>query len=138
MANVRSQRMNLSASEVRFINRWRRSERFWPIWRWVMLLVAIIFWSASAWILVQLVTPGGRVGASVPEMSFEQDVFWFMNLGCVALAVFTLIRWRGDPRTTLLLKLVEGVGSEPGAAPNCGPATPIGECGSQQGPQSVT
>jgi len=130
--------MNLSASEVRFISRWRRSERLWPLWRWVMLLVAAIFWAASAWILIRLATPGGRVGASVPEMSFEQDVFWFMNLACVALAVFTLIRWRGDPRTTLLLKLVEGHGSEPGASPNGGPATPVGKSGASEGPPSVS
>lgn len=119
--------MDLSASEVRFINRWRRSERLWPIWRWVLLLVAVTFWGASAWILMQMTTPGGRVGASAPEMSFEQVVFWFMNLGCVALAVFILVRWRGDPRTTLLLKLVEGHASEPCAAPNGGPAAPSGD-----------
>jgi hypothetical protein len=130
--------MNLSASEVRFINRWRRSERLWPIWRWVMLLVAVIFWVASAWILIRLATPGGRVGASVAEMSFEQDVFWFMNLACVALAFFTLIRWRGDPRTTLLVKLVEGHGSEPGAAPNSGPAAPSGGSKVIEGPPSVS
>jgi hypothetical protein len=106
--------MNLSASEARFVNRCRRFERLWPVWRWVNLLVAVIFWAASAWILIQEAMPGGRVGASVPEMSFEQDVFWFMNLACVGLATFTLMRWRGDPRTTLLLKLVEAQGSESG------------------------
>jgi hypothetical protein len=118
--------MNLSASEVRFMNRWRRSERLWPTWRWVMLLVAVMFWAASAWILVSLATPGGGVGPSATEISFGQDVFWIINLGCVALAVFTLIRWRGDSRTALLLKLVEAHGNEPGAAPNGGPTAPSG------------
>jgi len=103
-----------------------------------MLPVAVIFWAASAWILIRLASPGGRVGASVPEMSFEQDVFWFMNFGCVALAVFTLIRWRGDPRTTLLLKLLEGHRSEPGAAPHGGPATQSGCSGAAEGPPSVS
>ena len=130
--------MNLSLSEVRFINRCRRSERLWPVGRWVMLLVAGTFWAASAWILTRLAAPGGRVGASQSEISFEQDVFWFMNLGCVALGVFTLIRWRGDPRTTLLIKLVEGRGSELVAAPNGGPAVALGGSGVTEGPPSVS
>jgi hypothetical protein len=74
-------------------------------------------------------------------VAFEEDVFWIMNLGCAILAMFTVIRWRGDARTTLLLKLVEErekEDSQPGASPNGGPAMPPANSGVTKGPPSVS
>jgi hypothetical protein len=84
---------------------------------------------------------GDSMVFSPAQAAFEEDVFWFMNLGCVALATFTFIRWRGDARTGLLLKLVqlhENDDTQRTAAPNVGPARPQGISGIAEGPASVS
>jgi hypothetical protein len=132
--------MKLSLGETRFIERCRGAGRQWPFARWLTLALAVGFWAVSAHIVTRLTTPGGRVGTSDAGLAFEEDVFWFMNLGCVAVATFVLIRCRGDRRTSLLLKLVElhqREGSQPSDPRNGGPQTPPGSPGVVEGAPPV-
>jgi hypothetical protein len=133
--------MNLSTSEIRFLSRCRKAQRQWPVWRWLILVVAITFWTASSYILLQITTSGDKTGAPPAMVGFQQDVFWIMNVVCALLMMFTIVRWRGDARTSLLLKLVEEQqtrDSQPAAPPNGGPARRLGNAGDAEGPPSVS
>ncbi|MGO8929172.1 MAG: hypothetical protein ACLQU3_20085 [Limisphaerales bacterium] len=99
--------MNLSTTEIRFLSRCRKAQRQWPVWRWLILVVAITFWTASSYILLQITTSADKTSAPPAMVGFQQDVFWIMNVVCALLVMFTIVRWRGDARTSLLLKIVE-------------------------------
>ena len=113
--------MELSTSERQWVARWTKSQRTWFVQRWVVLLVALVFWVATLLIIVRLCTSGERIGIPMGFVAFEVATFHFMNLGSVALAVYVFSRWNGDRRLSLLLKLVqmhEKKIAQPGSASN--------------------
>jgi hypothetical protein len=131
--------MKLSPAETRFIARCRKFERQWPFWRWISLLIGISFWPVSFYILFRLASDEHIAPSAF--IALQEDVFWIMNLTCSWLVVSTIVRWRGDLRTTLLLKLLEaqeGCDSQPSASSNGGPAMPSANSGAAEGPPSVS
>ena len=105
------------------------------------MAVAITFWAASFYILLRITTSADKTAAPPAMVGFEQDVFWVMNVVCALVVGFTIVRWRGDARTSLLLKLVEEHqtrDSQPAAPPNDGPARAVDDSGVSEGPPSVS
>jgi len=73
------------------------------------MVAALLCWSSSAFGLLKL---GGwheipaTSWASVACAAYLVAMFFCVNCGAVLIAVFTLLHWRGNPRTTLLLNMV--------------------------------
>lgn len=130
--------MILSPSEIRFIARCREAERQWAVWRWVSLIIGVVVWPASGYILYRLATD--EHVAPCAFIALQEDCFWIMNVTCAWLVMGTVARWRGDLRTTLLLKLLEAQGGgavQSGTSPKGGTAGPGASSGLDGAPPTV-
>jgi len=99
--------MELSPAEIRTLQRIRSGQRRWRFYRW-WCLFAGVFSTVGGFLLVQSagekIVEGGPFGmaAIVPLYAF-----WTQGLVGVLVLTWTLMRWSGDIRGSLLLKLVD-------------------------------
>jgi hypothetical protein len=102
--------MNLTDSELRTVDRMRKAERAWRWWRWPFLVSTLVCAGVFAYALFDLYEKfrtNPDFTYSVANLACYSAVYlnifminWFM-------AVWTLCRWKGNPSTRLLLRLLE-------------------------------
>jgi Na+-driven multidrug efflux pump len=99
--------MKLSESEMRFVKKWRKYQRWWPRMRWLCLFASVGFTITWALILHRLAFLGADSSQDAAAVAWLSPVCWlclFMSSGWIG---FTFAYWRGDMKTRLLLRLVE-------------------------------
>jgi hypothetical protein len=112
---------NFTVRETKLLNRLRKEERLWLRARWLMLGVGVVstlmtcFWG---WVLYHSVHWDGLVPKAKRDPLDATEVFVLMVLWtkcCIwfVLAVWsftsTWLKWNGDPKRTLLLRLLEAL-----------------------------
>jgi hypothetical protein len=95
--------MKLTEQELRWLSRWEKRERQWPIYRWVVVANGVLCVAAGVYLIHifhRMQADGvSSFGAAmiIPFALFGLAGLWF---------VLAFARWRGDIKLRLLLRLI--------------------------------
>ena len=99
--------MKLSESEMRFVKKWQKYQRWWPKTRWFCLVASVGLTIMWALILHRLIFLRVESSDDAAAMGWLSPICWiclFISSGWLGL---TFAYWHGDMKTKLLLRLVE-------------------------------
>ncbi len=98
--------MHLSDTELRFVRRREKYQRWWPRTRWFCLTastVLLVVWAILLHRLISLPVDSTSDAAAIAWLSPIGWLCLFMSSGWLGL---TLRHWRGDLKTRLLMRLI--------------------------------
>jgi len=99
--------MKLTQSEMRFVNKWQKHERWWPKTRWLCLLASGGLTATWAVLIHRIRLLPVESSEELGAVAWLSQICWILLFFSAGWLGLTLAHWRGHMKTRLLLKLIE-------------------------------
>jgi hypothetical protein len=99
--------LELSEAEKRAVEILRSQQLKWQRYKWLGLFVGVTTALAACLVLLKIAGRAADMNQTNWEDWWVCPLFWGLFAVGIIVSVTILIKWRGDPKVTLLLRLVD-------------------------------